>query len=104
MIAEVTGTDYMADFRGRYSTELGAQRVLKRAGFADVGEALDAILGDRQPLTHTLRGDVVLVKSAVMSWPCAALCMGIHAVCPGENGLVLVARTDWIASWRVDYE
>lgn len=34
-VAAMTGTDYAADWRGRYTTLLGGSRVLRRAGFAD---------------------------------------------------------------------
>ncbi len=33
------GPDLMAGWRGRYRTQIGFQKIVKRAGFADVGEA-----------------------------------------------------------------
>lgn len=51
-----TGTDLSADYRGRYSTELGAARVLKKLG------GIDALLDqhfERVPFSQVQRGDVL---------------------------------------------
>lgn len=57
----VCGEDLASEFRGRYKTELGAYRALKKAGFNSVEAVLSAKLGEPSQCMIPERGDVVLV-------------------------------------------
>lgn len=61
-VIAITGYDYAEVFRHRYTTELGAYRVLKREGFSGVEEVLTGLLGEASPRLAACRGDVVLIE------------------------------------------
>jgi hypothetical protein len=44
---------------GAYKTEAGARAALKRAGYADLAEALDGIGLERVPFAYHMMGDIV---------------------------------------------
>ncbi|MBU2979001.1 hypothetical protein [Alteromonas sp. C1M14] len=56
-----TGYDYAAQYRNRYTTRLGAARVLVNDGHSDLVDVLTSALGDPVPRLMARRGDVVLV-------------------------------------------
>ena len=83
------------DWIGRYKTEKGAARVLKRAGYDSLEEAGRGVLG--VPLSSPLmaqRGDIVLGEAF-------GVCIGSDAVFPGETGLRAVSIMDTRMAWRV---
>lgn len=59
----ITGHDYAAAYRGKYSTELGAVRALKRYGQGSLAATMDALLGNRVAACTAMRGDVVAVDT-----------------------------------------
>jgi hypothetical protein len=66
-VEAVTGTDPAADIRGRYTTERGASRILKRRGFANVEEVLASLF---PPVGRLLaqRGDAgVIARHGVLA-------------------------------------
>ncbi|GAA3271498.1 hypothetical protein JYA60_01785 [Sphingomonas yabuuchiae] len=90
----------MPEFRGRYSTAIGAERALRRYG----GGTLDATLDDKfTPVTASLarRGDII------MSGGLLGICLGLHLVAVGQEGeregLIRIARSAWDQplAWRV---
>lgn len=93
-----TGEDYAAKFRGRYSTEIGAARALKRYGAGSLAATVDQVLPDR-PIGHARRGDLVMVGGMV------GVCVGADALFVGEQngvaGLVRFPRADWARCWGV---
>lgn len=62
-VEAMTGNDFAKDFRGRYSTALGAQRALKKYGKGNIHDTLEDIFG--YALTRLLagRGSIVLVDT-----------------------------------------
>lgn len=58
-----TGVDYGSRWVGRYTTEMGGQRVLKRAGHAGYLGLIRSILTEI-PVAYAQEGDVAIVKSA----------------------------------------
>ncbi len=71
-----TDVDFYEPFAGRYSTQRGSARVLRRSGFADLFGPFDAALGRRVAPLLCQRGDIVSDGEAVgVAWyragPCA---------------------------------
>lgn len=92
-----TGQDAAQAWRGKYRTERGALRQIKRAGFDTMPEWVDSILGDRlaSPLMAQ-RGDIALVQDAL------GIVTGHVVVALSPNGIVNIPLEDSQASWRVD--
>ncbi len=61
----ISGVDPAKDFRGRYSTELGAKRILKRRGglLAHVEKEAAKYGIKRVPPLKAQRGDIVLIDT-----------------------------------------
>lgn len=108
-IAAQTGVDFYDQFGfpGAYSTERGAQRALKRRGFADLFGPFDTALGARQAPLLLQRGDIVTDGTNVgLLWyragPCGLFVGGQHADASAfEVGLVAVPMFQIQWGWRV---
>ena len=102
-IEAVTGIDGGATFRGRYKTAIGYQRVLRRAGFADLFTPFDALLGERVSPLFCGRGDIVSDGERVgVMWASGPLFVGGAADDAGhEVGLVSGGLGALIWGWRV---
>jgi hypothetical protein len=65
-VLAITGVDLAADFRGTYSTELGAARAIKKfcgGGLEQLAEKIAQQYGiDEAPVFCARRGDVVLTR------------------------------------------
>jgi len=57
-VEAITGTDPMADFRGRYRTSAGALRALRKIGSGDLRSTLATRLGTEKPPASAMRGDI----------------------------------------------
>lgn len=62
VVLEMTGKDYASDFRGKYSSEIGAKRLLSKAGGLEV--VLSASF-DEVEFNFAQRGDLVLVNTDI---------------------------------------
>ncbi len=97
LVAAQTGHDFGTPFRGRYTTEIGARRVLRSLGYADLGELADACLP--RGIGRPRRGDIVLQPHA--SGDFLATAWGGGVVGPGPQGLGLVPLAPGAVVWRV---
>lgn len=109
VVRALTGKDAGAAWahRGRYSTALGAQRILARDGHADVTELFDRLIGPRVAPLRARRGDLVTNgESMGVMWSAGGpqpLFLGV----PGtmiddyESGLVSVPVTALTGGWRI---
>lgn len=96
MRAALTGTASAADaWRGRYTTPIGAGRVMRRLGWDDMTSAATAILGAPIGPYHARRGDIVLHEGAL------GICDGAGALFVGPAGLVRVTLARCDLGWRV---
>lgn len=99
-IEAMTGIDPAADIRGRYKSQAGAGRAIKRTGFADLGELVSSKF-DEVPPVFAHRGDVVMAGGSL------GICVGGAALFVGEEdgapGLVARPMMDWERAWRVPY-
>lgn len=97
LVAAQTGQDFGAPFRGRYSDEAGARRVLAALGHADLAELVATCLveGEGRPR----RGDVVLHPGPDGDFLTVAFGGGL--VGPGPNGLAWLQSVPGARFWRV---
>lgn len=95
----MTGHDYAAPFRGRYSTALGAARELRRNGFEDLPAYLTHVLGAPVAPGLARRGDAVLFGSA--DGPALGVVTGSQAAAAGPTGITWVPASRWQQAWRV---
>ncbi|MEP2103099.1 MAG: hypothetical protein ABJP02_04855 [Parasphingorhabdus sp.] len=97
-IKAVTGFDAARGHRGKYRTELGAARYLKRMGHDSPEDYLNAHFPACPPASAQ-RGDLVLADDM------AGVCMGSFALFIGEEndvaGLVRVPFSEWQAAWKI---
>lgn len=92
------GVDVAADWRGRYTTALGTQRVMRRLGWPDLEAMGRDLLGD--PLATPLlaqRGDLVLGGED----PAFGVCAGARAAFVAPQGLVQLPLAVCSLAWRV---
>lgn len=107
LIAAMTDVDPAAEFRGKYSTELGARKAIKRAGHDSLETLAEKIAADHgmqevgPKFAH--RGDLVVFDAPEGPAFGIVHLNGRDAVCIGPDGLrrmpVLQARR----AWRVSY-
>jgi hypothetical protein len=105
----MTGVDPAAALRGRFKTERGALRVLKRfagGGITEVAEKIAAELGAPEvPIRFARRGDIVLVLDPVFvraPWDALlGLCLGRQVAVMAPEGLRLTPMHDLNRAWAV---
>lgn len=100
----MTGFDPGEPFRGKYTTEMGAARALKKFGAGDLESTLDGLL-ETIPAAFVQRGDGVWNGESVgIAMAGYALFVGETVTAEGapvRHGLVRVARSEWVKGWRV---
>ena len=83
------------DWKGAYTTELGAAKYLKKLGFADYEAAARSVMGE--PLSTprlAQRGDVILTDGF-------GICIGRVFVAPSDTGLMAYQMRLARMAWRV---
>ena len=99
-VEAMTGIDFAAPFRGRYSTAAGAARILRRFGKGTVEQTVDDLFPAIAP-GFARRGDLVLHEGAI------GVVMGGFALVLVENASdagatrVRVPRHQWQKAWAV---
>lgn len=92
------GDDTAALWRGRYSTELGGKRVMRRFGWTSLEEMGGALLGaPRATVLLARRGDIVLADTGLGF----GICTGASALGMAPEGLVTVPLTTCWLAWAV---
>ena len=92
------GEDVAALWRGRYTTALGGQRVMRRLGWASLEEIGRALLGELRPaVLLAQRGDIVLADTGLGF----GICTGASAVGMAPEGLVTVPLTSCRLAWPI---
>ena len=89
-VLALTGIDHAAPYRGRYSSPLGAARLLRRELGLEFPEHLfDRVLGERLPRALARLGDVVAADlDALGASDGEARALGLaHGICYGEHSL-----------------
>ena len=85
-VQAVTGEDRLKEYRN-YTTEIGAARVLKKAGCNDLGELFSKVFKE-QKVIHAMRGDIGVVEYEGQI--CAGVFTGVGFASKGKFGLVFV--------------
>ncbi len=97
----MTGVDYAADFRGKYSSRKGAMVALRKIeGVKSISKLASKYLGEEIALTSVQRGDVVLIK--VDSSEALGVVVGSYAVFLTSSGIQTVLLSKCILAWRVE--
>jgi hypothetical protein len=92
------GEDVAALWRGRYTSALGGERVMRRLGWSSLEEMGHALLGTPHDTARLARrGDVVLADTGLGF----GICTGATAVGMAPQGLVNVPLTACQRAWRV---
>ena len=100
-VEAMTGEDLAAGWRGRYSTALGARRVLRRAGHDSPLDVVAAALPEVLPAA-ALPGDVAAIPAETEGdWPALGIVQGAQVYVLRPEGLGLVGRGRIARAWRV---
>jgi hypothetical protein len=92
------GKDVAALWRGRYTTALGGERVMRRLGWASLDDMGHVILGEPRPAVLLAgRGDVVLANTGLGF----GICTGATAVGMAPEGLVTVPLSSCRFAWSI---
>ena len=92
------GEDVAALWRGRYTSALGGERVMRRLGWSSLEEMGHALLGTPHATALLAgRGDIVLADTGLGF----GICTGATAVGMAPQGLVNVPLTACQRAWRV---
>lgn len=92
------GEDVAALWRGRYTSALGGERVMRRLGWASLEEMARALLGEpKQFVLLAQRGDIVVADSGLGF----GICTGASAVGMAPAGLVTVPLTSCQLAWPI---
>jgi hypothetical protein len=101
-VLAITGEDLIADLRGRWSTALGAGRVLQRLG--GFVQAITERLGPASPAIYARRGDLVLFPDELVVGGrrgCLSVCFGTLCGAPGERRMTFRSAGEGRLCWRV---
>lgn len=92
------GEDIAALWRGRYTTALGGERVMRRLGWESLEHMGRALLGEPRPVVLLAqRGDIVLADTGLGF----GICNGVTAVGMAPEGLVTVPLTSCRLAWPI---
>ena len=98
-VLAVTGLDPLTDLRGTYTSERGAWRALKRAGYATLAEAVDRRVGNACAPGFAHRGDLVLFDG--IHGLALGVCVGPQVVAITSAGLAFEPRSIAVAAWKL---
>jgi hypothetical protein len=98
-VEAVRGEDPAAGFRGRYGSKAAGFRMLARAGYQDLAEAVAATL-DEIPPAFAAAGDVSLVADPEGGPPVLGVVQGEAVYVLREDGLGLVPRALMLRAFR----
>ena len=94
-VLECTGKDLGAAWRGKYATERGAARLMRKRGFTGVADIASDSL-EEIGAAFARRGDVLLDARG-----CLGLCAGRRGLFLAEGGLTSRDTLDCPRAWRV---
>lgn len=98
VVLAMTGFDPIADYR-TYTTEIGALRMLKKAGAASMIEYVSRLFPEIPP-AHAGRGDLAFA-SAIQPLGCPAVLDGAMAHSKNTDGPVIISRAQILRAFAV---
>lgn len=99
-INAMTGEDPAAEFRGRYSSDIGAMRVIRNAGFADLADLVSSRLDEISPVRAQV-GDVAFIPDDSPFGGALGIVIGEQIACLHVDGIGSVPRTVMTRAFRV---
>lgn len=96
-----TGDNPLSDTRGRYSTEVGAKRVLINSFGGSLSAGWTQLLGEPVEPAYAGRGDIVLVDIDGAEAIGVVDLSGERIACLGQSGLTYLPTTAALAAWKV---
>lgn len=90
-----TWEDFLSDWQGRYKTEAGAARLMKRRGFASVADIADAHLPEI-PVKLARRGDLLLHPQGSLG-----ICYNRHGFFLTADGVTMIDAGTCPRAWKV---
>lgn len=97
-IEAMTGADLMAKIRGRYSTAIGAARVIKNDGFESLADYVSSLLPEIS-LHDAKRGDLIMCDGPQGEF--LAIKERRYAIGPGVLGVEAVRKSQFRKAWKV---
>ena len=97
----IKDVDFAADLRGKYKTEQGAKRALKKLGFNGIQDIANTRLGESVGALVLNNGDIALVKNHVNE-DTLGIVWHTHVWVLGLNGVEALPADLIIKGWRVD--
>lgn len=95
----ITGVDYGASFRGRYSDQRGAVKALQEFGAGSLRDTVTAIMGPEIPLARACRGDMVMANQGHGNM--LGICVGESVAFLTDRGFVYLKLASCKTAWRV---
>ncbi len=99
IVRDMTGFDPIQDVRG-YSTEAGALKRLKQAGYTSALDLVERHFVEIAPATAQ-RGDIGYPMTISRELMSPAIIDGVHAFSKEPSGGVLIPRSSIARAWRV---
>ena len=101
IVMQMTDTDIMEKWRGKYQTFLQAARVIKREDYDGVPDWLDQVTQGRIKPKQAQRGDIV-ARHINRVMPSLGICAGDQAlIFTHDEGAIYVPMRKIEAAWRV---
>jgi len=98
-VEELIGHDPASDFRGRYTTEMGAIRALKRYGTGTLLSTFEGIVGPVCAPAQVRRGDIVGLVTE--QGEALGICVGAMAATTGPTGFNLMRLLSAECGWKI---
>ncbi len=99
-VLTMTEIDPALKLRGKYRTEIGAKRALKRAGFSSIEDIANDRFGESIAPLQLSRGDIVLVMNHINE-PTLGIVWGPTVWVMTPSGVSHLAVNQVIKGWRV---
>jgi len=97
----MTGINPVENWRGRYTTETGAQRIINRDYGGSLTHGWTKILGDPIPVSRAGRGDVVVVETDGVKATGIVDLTGERVACLSIDGLEFVPISAAVSAWKI---
>lgn len=94
-VGKATGTDHGTLWRGKYKTEMGAARLMKKRGYEGVEAIADAHL-TIIPVPFARRGDLILHPQGALG-----IVVGRHSVFLTAEAVVTIDTLSCLKAWTV---
>ncbi len=99
-VEAMTGVDPLKEYRGKYSTALGAIKALKTlANVEDLPALATSFWGEDIEVSHASRGDVVLIDHEGNDN--FGVIVGTHAVFLTQEGVISIPVNKCKAAWKI---